>query len=57
MTKYILTVSYKKGAVKETYKYFDNAKDAKEEMDKVLYCMLFANDAIDIDSVSLEELH
>lgn len=56
MNKYILTINYKKG-VKEATKYFDNAKEAKEEMDKALYCMLFANDAIEIDSVSLEELH
>lgn len=57
MSKYILTINYKKGAIKETTKYFNNAKEAKEEMDKALYCMLFANDAIEIDSVSLEELH
>lgn len=57
MNKYILTITYKKGAIKETTKYFNNAKEAKEETDKALYCMLFANDAIEIDSVSLEELH
>lgn len=57
MNKYILTITYKKGAVKETTKYFNNAKEAKEETDKVLYCMLFANHGIEIDSVSLEELH
>ena len=57
MNKYILTITYKKGAIKETTKYFDNAKEAKEATHSALYCMLFANDGFEIDSVSLEELH
>ena len=57
MKTYLLTITYKKGDVKETYKYFNNEKEAKEAAHNAIDCMLFANHGIYIDSVSLEETH
>ena len=59
--RYELTVSYKTDNLKstdvvESYKYFDNADDAKMEYEKYVSVMLYNNDGIDIRAVTIEEI-